>query len=154
MKENKINWWIIIGVALVVAIVVSVITASITGNIIKLNQDRSGKYLAYTTDETYNKAEVDAKLQRLVTEAISTGILDINAWNGSIRFQATDFDSITMNGKFIANDLISRNSLATTYLKASDISTYTLKTSLTGNGTAYACLDYDGRLYRSLTACR
>jgi len=43
-KMEKGQLWTIVGVALVVAVIASVATASITGNVIKLNQDRYGKY--------------------------------------------------------------------------------------------------------------
>lgn len=65
MAENKVNWWIIIGVAVVVAVIASLITANITGNVITLNQDRWGKYQVYT------KAEID----ELITPYVSDGDL-------------------------------------------------------------------------------
>jgi hypothetical protein len=52
MKKGQI--WTIVGISLVVAVIASVATASITGNVIKLNQDRFGKF------DVYTKAEVDA----------------------------------------------------------------------------------------------
>ncbi len=61
MADNKINWWLIVGVAVVVAVVASLITANITGNVIKLNQDRWGNYQVYT------KAEIDTKLKNVFT---------------------------------------------------------------------------------------
>ena len=64
-KMEKGQLWTIVGVALVVAVVASIATASITGNVIKLNQDRYGKYKVYTTAETYSKAEVNGLITNI-----------------------------------------------------------------------------------------
>ncbi|MBS3100247.1 hypothetical protein J4463_03480 [Candidatus Pacearchaeota archaeon] len=145
MKSKE--WIGVIAVVLIVAVVASLVTMSIAGDVIKVKPVLNGT-------NVYTKAEVDTMLKRIVADAVSTRILDIRSLNNSIRFQATDINTVTMNGKFIADDLISRNSFFSAYIKASNISTYTLKMGLTGNGTAYACLDNNGKLYRSLTACR
>ena len=147
--KDKNNLWVVVVIAIVVAVIASLITVNLTGNSIKVPSATST-----TQTEVYTKAEVDTMLKRIVADAVSTRILDIRSLNNSIRFQATDINTVTMNGKFIADDLISRNSFFSAYIKASNISTYTLKMGLTGNGTAYACLDNNGKLYRSLTACR
>lgn len=57
MKKNE--WITIIILMIVIATVVAYITGSITGNVIKLNEDKWGKYQGYTT------AEVDAKISGL-----------------------------------------------------------------------------------------
>ncbi len=59
MKNNNINWGLLIGVFIVVAVVASIISAGITGNVIKVKQDKFGKYQVYTVRETYNKSEID-----------------------------------------------------------------------------------------------
>jgi len=56
MSDNKIRWWLIIAVVIVVAVVASLVTVNLTGNVIKLNQDTYGRYKVYTT------TEVDAKI--------------------------------------------------------------------------------------------
>ncbi|MEM4719608.1 MAG: hypothetical protein QXG18_01965 [Candidatus Pacearchaeota archaeon] len=56
---EKAQIWSVVGVALVVAVLASVVTATITGNAIRLNQDKYGRYQVYTTDEVYNKKEID-----------------------------------------------------------------------------------------------
>lgn len=53
--------WTIVGVLLAAAVVVSIVTASITGNVIRLNQDKYGRYQVYT------KGEIDAKLKDVAT---------------------------------------------------------------------------------------
>ena len=40
MKNNNINWWLLIGVAVVVAVIASLITAGITGNVIRVKDDK------------------------------------------------------------------------------------------------------------------
>ncbi len=59
MKNNKINWWLVIGVALVVSVVASLITLNLTGDVIKVDNLKKGKYSIYT------KEEVDKKLGEL-----------------------------------------------------------------------------------------
>ncbi|MEK6873310.1 MAG: hypothetical protein AABW91_00535 [Nanoarchaeota archaeon] len=48
--KNK-EWVILIAVVIVIALVVSLMTVNLTGNVVKLNQDRFGKYNVYTTAE-------------------------------------------------------------------------------------------------------
>ena len=74
-NENKSNLWIIVGITVIVALAVSIIATNITGNVIKLNQDRFGKYNVYTT------AEVDAKINsinsQLQTKTSIQQVLDL-----------------------------------------------------------------------------
>ncbi|MEM3113253.1 MAG: hypothetical protein QXI33_02405 [Candidatus Pacearchaeota archaeon] len=72
MEKSQI--WTIVGVSLVVAIITSVATASITGNVIRLNQDRFGKYNVYTTAETYSKVQIDALIKNLSNKATYSGV--------------------------------------------------------------------------------
>jgi|SRR3989344_1884237 len=58
---NKSQIWTIVGISLVVAVIASIATASITGNVIKINQDRYGKYQVYTI------SEIDTKLNDINT---------------------------------------------------------------------------------------
>lgn len=59
----KTKEWIAVIIAIIViAVIVSLITVNLTGNVIKLNQDRWGKYEAYT------KAEVDSKLDTITSQ--------------------------------------------------------------------------------------
>ncbi|MEK6873781.1 MAG: hypothetical protein AABW91_02970 [Nanoarchaeota archaeon] len=55
------DWAILIVVVIVIALVVSLVTVNLTGNVIKLNQDRFGKYNVYT------KEEVDQLIGPLMT---------------------------------------------------------------------------------------
>ena len=52
--ENKINWWLIIAIVVVVAVVSSLITVNLTGNIIKVNN------ITTCTQTIYTKTEIDA----------------------------------------------------------------------------------------------
>ena len=53
-KLKSKEWVILIGVVILIALVVSLVTVNLTGNVIKLNQDRFGKYQVYTTAEVDN----------------------------------------------------------------------------------------------------
>ena len=81
MKENKsdskINWWVIIAVAIVVAVISSLITVSVTGNVIKQNNYIYGKYQLYT------KQEVDSKLAELKGSIPIKYIIDSINYNAS-----------------------------------------------------------------------
>src|SRR3989344_932188 len=65
----KTKEWIAVIIAIiVVAVIVSLITVNLTGNVIKLNQDRFGKYQVYTT------SEIDTKLGNVTT---NQGVLNM-----------------------------------------------------------------------------
>jgi hypothetical protein len=45
MKENKTNWWMIVGIVVIVAVIASLVTMQFTGNAISMtNPDRSACY--------------------------------------------------------------------------------------------------------------
>ena len=46
------EWLAVISIVVIVAVVASLLTSNLTGNVITLNQDKWGKYKAYTTQET------------------------------------------------------------------------------------------------------
>jgi len=41
MKENKINWWLIIGIVVVVAVITALVTLQVTGNVISVAKNTS-----------------------------------------------------------------------------------------------------------------
>jgi len=59
MKNNNVNWVLLVSVALIVAIVASVISAGITGNVIKQSNNPVGKFKVYT------KAEIDTAMNKI-----------------------------------------------------------------------------------------
>ena len=80
MKENKsdskINWWVIIAVAIVVAVISSLITVSVTGNVIKQNNYIYGKYQLYTKQEvdTLLVSRLNNATVRVITSADRSNI--------------------------------------------------------------------------------
>ena len=115
------DWIILVAVVIVVTFVVSLVIVNLTGNAIFLNYTRLVKANSCNADSICEISTAQAS-KAIISGGISTEFIDIK----SIRAQATDVDTITLSGKFIANDLISRNSIATNFLKAQNISTYTL----------------------------
>jgi hypothetical protein len=127
MKENKTNWWMILGIVIVVAVISSLITANFTGNVIKVNADRMG------ANKVYTKAEVDAKfnawetnleghlsgkysnytqaifettLQRMTTRVITSA--DKNTTYGMMTCQQLCKTTLT-NKDGVANDITNQN---------------------------------------------
>ena len=79
--ENKTNWWMILGIVIVVAIVTSLLTVNLTGNTIKLNQDRFGKYNVYTTDETDKRISdaITNVLDNIIADEVVEPLLELEA---------------------------------------------------------------------------
>lgn len=61
MKNNNINWWLVIGVTIIVAVIASLITVSITGNTVKVLRGYSK-----TSPIVYTAAEVDIKIKEAI----------------------------------------------------------------------------------------
>lgn len=54
--NDKTNWWMIIGITIIVAVMASLATVKLIGDVIRLNSNTFGRY------EVYTKGEIDAKL--------------------------------------------------------------------------------------------
>ena len=122
MANNKINLWVVVGVALVVAVIASIATASITGNVIKLNQDRFGKYQVYT------KQEVDAKT--LGSNCQSTHMMIYTKWH-NVNVTINDLCDTNFPGSKCVTgfSILYGNSLGTSIFGLSDCK-YTFNPSL------------------------
>jgi len=191
MKNNNVNWMFLIAVALVVAVVASVISAGITGNVIKVKQDKGGKFNVYT------KVEIDSLLKNIKTESIEMnddsdnniitlnntirfskknefigGIGSVNigdgnkigiqinrSWPLAISENQVDVSrglliggSLSLDGTGIYNE-INKNIVISPgkdlLITASNVKISTLS----GQGNAYACINSNGTIYRSLTTC-
>lgn len=109
--ENKINWWLIIGIVVVVAVITALVTMQVTGNVINmanpdvsacynscisqkcvnvtktaLTQCRNTCFSSCSKVEVYTKAEVDALLAKVSggssgNEDFSTAILIADDYN-------------------------------------------------------------------------
>lgn len=63
-------------VAIIVAAITALVVGSITGNAIKLDQDRNGRYIVYTTGEVYNKTQTDARISLAIKNVLDNVIAD------------------------------------------------------------------------------
>ena len=61
--ENKINWWLIIGIVVVVAVITALVTMQVTGNVIKV-----AKTTSKTGIDVYTKSEIDSMISRVSVE--------------------------------------------------------------------------------------
>lgn len=158
MKEKKINLWIIAGVALVVAVLSSIITASITGNVIKVEKGKLGT-------DIYTKLEVDEKLSLIRAHTCDAD--EICEMRGKISSENPISIYSKAGSVKVTGDLSLKNEGSGTeisFVPSSDSLKINAQTtrfegsvasnSLTGIGTAYACLNDKGVLVRKSTPCK
>jgi hypothetical protein len=146
MKNNNVNWMFLIAVALVVAVVASVISAGITGNVIKVKQDKGGKF------DVYTKAEIDNMFKQLGPAAYWDNLTNADYYNlkdsGNIYFRAVT----TLPNSIVS--LFNRCSVIKDYQSSGVISCDNIcknngnMTCVDANyeGTLRSCSDYTGSI--------
>lgn len=159
----------IIGIALVVAVVASIITANITGSFIRVNSRRDridstgpltlssqAGFIKLEGDTTLTKRNQLGEVQFLTNDEGSLTIfpksgyvkllaaltLSGDDYEGGVVLESNEAGSLTIIPKSGATKL--ESSLTVTNLATSENETR----------NAYVCVDADGKLFRSLTACR
>ena len=122
MANNNYSFLTVLLIALVVAVIASVVTATLTGNVIKVQEKRKGTEV-YTINETYSKAEIDAKLRSMdmkfsdsnnVAVAINERIYTVAVKNNSINSlvaSCKDLNDIPLSGycKTVENNAIANH---------------------------------------------
>lgn len=158
MKEKKINFWIIVGIALVAAVLSSVITASITGNVIKIEKQKLGT-------DIYTKLEVDEKFSLIRAHTCdgdeicemrgkisSENPISIYSKAGIVK--VTGDLTLKNEGSGAEISLIPSGNELKINAQTTRFEGYVASNSLTGIGTAYACLNEKGVFVRKSTPCK
>jgi len=150
------NFWKTLSIILIVVLVVGAVIVFWKNPVLS---PKTPNYPYYT------KAEVDAKMEDLITSSVNTnyfyatsgGVKDYIGETMSVRDRISTKD-ISITGSTILNGLNS-NSFTNLngQLYAKEISTFykgVVLINLSGTGNAYVCVDYNGRLFRSTTPCK
>ena len=171
---NTKEWAIVIVVMIVIAIAASLITSNLTGNVVGV---RSGNnYKVYTATEidnlfaadTYSNLSKNIKAnscdadgiceiaKTISTKAGSTSALVLTSDTKEVIVQdSLSTGSVLIKGKSISTSPGSTSALTlTSDIKKVIVDGSLSSTNLVGTGNAYACIDSNGKIYRSLTACK
>src|SRR3989344_93335 len=159
---NTKEWVIVIVAVIVVAVVSSLVTVSMTGNVININRDRWGKYKVYTVDD-FNSGIP------LLVSGDSAKFRDVNFVGGSVSNDWIVGYYLQAQKLLVQEDLTTQNMYGKGIILTDNASPYLMKTTtingqgiminnvniqtMIGNGTAYACVDALGNLFRSSTDC-
>lgn len=147
------EWAVIIAVMFVIALIAGMIGAGITGNTIRVSKANAGT-------EIYTKAEIDQKIANIKTNSSGTtisGSLFIDRGSLSVS-TSPPIGGLLVNGKRISTTQGSASNLfLTSDNKIVVVDNRLFVGSLFGSNStskAYVCVDFNGELLRSATACR
>lgn len=181
VKMEKRQLWTIIAVSLVVAVVASIVTASITGNVVKVHENKKGPavYTIAEVDAKFGSLLINGTTITTRQKPLGQPTIYLNSYTAAIDGILRVTENVVSNKKVIA-DSVEVNSASIKQLSVNGVSidgtgiygqigkdiviapgnnllvtsSKVRMSSLSGQGNAYACVDSNGTIFRSLSACK